>query len=504
MLERLTELENLFLTGKLELSLDNALLKLEQYDDFIIGQLLYMLKSNDFEFRKLALFIILKSNIFNNRLYFSIFSNLVSLKDFSLKKIYLEYFSKIEEETFIKFAYSLILALKDDFEMLEYFSEILELKSSNERASIFLFLLESFNLEASIIKKIYSYLSNKSSFRSITDIYENSSYFSDFINLLKKDKRLEISYDSLEDENSYLRKRLSIKDNISYFYNKDSSNYQLWISVSKEKEQYLNSLTGINFNALIHFPKNLMLYFEFISNEKKIPLRMDLYLSNEYDSSFLHYLLKEKEIDLIFVDEAFKLLFKTKFMLREESLFKIMNQSYLSYNFRDFEYLHIEEYMERIEDGDLLLIDIPISIFRKVHRDISLFKKIMKKIDESENPSNYFKKFNPILYQKDELEVFPQEDLEKIIKEYVIYLDKVYPHFILFINNSENKLINYFSYLLNDDFSKQNIRKEVIKRLIFISKYLRARNEEYVDILTSIAGYFKISLNDEFFEVLSK
>ncbi len=500
MIKQITEIENLLLQERLDFSLDNPIFKFETSNDLLVTHLKSFLDSDNLDFRKAAFFIIISSKIKENLLYSPMLKTVILLDDFEINKKFLLYMNNLDEKILINFLYTIVLTLEG--EKFTYFIDIISLKFSEERATLLFFLLESFQLSDTQIRQIYIYLFNKNKYKTIDEFYYKSPIIEKFIESLKEKELLKISYKDLENPDSLLRKKLKPSSTISYFYNEDEKHYQLWIHVSEEKANEISTLKGINFNTLIHFPGSLMLYFQFHTEYSVFPLKIDLYLPNRHDSAFLYHLLKEKKIDLVFINDNNEILKKFDFIFQDEILFKLMNQSWLSKNFRDFEWLHIEEYMDLIEKGEFYLIDIPVSIFRKVHFDISLFRKILKKIEGSHDMSLYFGKFSLTLYTENDLEVLNKKELEEIVKTYMSIIDKNFPYFILFISNANEDLIKYMSYLLNDDFSRKNITHEVIKRLIFITKYLKIRDIDYYEILEKIASKFKVELSEEFFKKL--
>ena len=503
MITQITQIENLLLQERLDFDFKNSLFNFskDRNNEFLIDHLKSFLENDNIEFRKAALYIILISEIKEKTLYAPMLSSIFLFDEVELRTKYILYMNRLDEKILINFLYTIILTLKD--EKLTLFIHIVIAKFTEERITMLIFLLESFQLTNPQFQQIYLYMYNGEQYKTIDHFYDNAPIIKEFTESLKEKDLIKISYKDFENPDSLLRKKLATKNIISYFYNEDEKRYQLWINVSDDKKNEIATLKGINFNALIHFPGSLMLYFQFHTEDSVFPLKIDLYLPNRHDSAFLYRLIKEKNIELIFINNN-QLIDKFNFAFNGEIFFKLINQSWLSKRFRDFEWLHIKQYMDKIEAGEFFLIDIPVSIFRKIHFDLSIFKNVINKIEGSNDMSLYFQKFAPVFYTENDLDVLTKEQLEDIVKTYISILDKNFPYLLLFISNLKEDAIKYMSYLLNDDFSKENITQEVIKRLIFIAKYLKLRSIPYYEILEKIALIFKIELPDKFFKKLDE
>jgi len=93
--------------------------------------------------------------------------------------------------------------------------------------------------------------------------------------------------------------------------------------------------------------------------------------------------------------------------------------------------------------------------------------------------------------------------LEILVRNYIVEVDKNYPYLMLYLSNVENSIIKYMSYLLPENFTEDDLKREVIKRMVFIAQYLNARGIIYYDIIKETAKKFKIELTEQFMNKLA-
>ncbi len=502
-IKHLNELENSYYEHKLNFDFANPLFKFEKHDETLLAYIKSYLENDDIDLKKLAIYIIICSNIKEKSILFNLFKTMIIFTDENIQKKYFLYLQNYKDEELEDFLYILSTKLKENDILL--FVKILTLKYSHARVTLAFFILETYSLEKNITLKIYQYLFQKEdqSIVTIEDFYNSSKTFKNMISDIQGKEIVKINNSDLQSEHSLLKKRLHFAGNVAYFYNEDLKEYQIWVRLSIIQARAFEAVNGIDFNASIDFPKNLILHFLFHTEYGDNPFKIDLFFGNISDASFVKNIIENKKINFIFVGDDFIPIKSFEFVFSGPVLYKLMNQAWLSYYFKDFEWLRLKEALQEVEKGEFLNIDIPISIFRKVHLDLSLFLQIFSVINKSKNVENYIRCLNPIFYTKKDIENIPEEKLEKIVKRYIIELDKIFPYLLLFLSNHNSLAIKYMSYFLKEDFTQEDIKSEVIKRIVFIAGYLNSRGIIYYEHVKKIGKMFNIDLTEKFMNKLA-
>ncbi len=499
-INKIEKIESLIYTNQLSFDFNNELFLFKKKSDILISSLQSYLISDDIDFRKAGVFIILKSKIYEKSLLFPLFKFMSEYEDKVVQNEFFVYLNN-NYELYLNFMYRLIYNLKE--EDIDYFIKLITVSSNEDNFVFPFFLLETYQLNENQIKKLYLYLfNNQLNLARIEDYYYNSNFINNFVESLKTDKKLVISYDDFQNNASLIQKKLRNNKSLGYFFNKDEEEYQIIIRLSNEELNYFDDVSNISFNAFIHFPKNLIFYFKF-ETEVNFDFKVDLYLDDIVDKNFLNDVLKNKIVKFIFVNEYFEISHSFDFVFAKEVLYKLVNQAVISNYFKDFEWIQLEENLSLIEDGKFVVVDIPVSLFRKIHYDLSLIKKTINLIEKKEDITLYFKHLNPVFYTKADFDILTSDDLEILVRNYIIEVDKNYPYLMLYLSNIENSIIKYMSYLLPENFTEDDLKREVIKRMVFIAQYLNARGIIYYDIIKETAKKFKIELTEQFMNKLA-
>jgi len=502
-IERLNEIENQYYKHSLDFNFANTIFFFKEYDDTLLAYLKSYFENEDMEVKKIALYIVFSSSVTEKSLLYDIFETVLLFNTPEIIKEYFKYIENFEESEFDNFLYVLSTKLRN--KELSFFISLLSLKYTQERITLMFFLLETYQLKQEDTISIYKYLFQKEneSILTVEDFYNKSELIKNFTDSLKGKEVLKLSYNDIDKKDSLLKRRLSKTGSVAYFFNEEMQEYQIWVRLSIVQVRAFEAVTGIDFNSTIDFPRNLLLHFLFHTEYGDNPFKIDLFFGNISDTSFIKHILENKKINFIFVSDDFIPIKSFDFVFSGPVLYKLVNKAWLSYYFKDFEWLRIKEALEEIEKGEFLQIDIPVSIFRRIHLDLSLFINTFNFINKSKNVENYIRSLNPVFYTKEDLENIPKEELEKIIRDYIIELDKTIPYLLLFLSNTDEGMIKYMSYLLNEDFSDENIKSEVVKRIVFIAGYLNARDIIYYDHIKKIAKMFKIELTEQFMNKLA-
>ncbi len=502
-IDRLNDIENQYYKHNLNFEFTNSMFFFKEYDDTLLAYLKSYFENEDLELKKIALYIVFSSSIFEKSLLYDIFETVFLFNTADITKEFFVFTENFDEKELDNFLYILSTKLKE--EELSFFIKFLSQKHSKERITLMFFLLETYKLKEEDTINIYKYLLKKedSSILTVEDFYNNSKLIKEFTDSIDGKEILKLSYNDIDKKDSLLKKRLNKTGSIAYFFNEEVNEYQIWVRLSLVQVRAFEAVVGIDFNSTIDFPKNLLLHFLFHTEYGDNPFNIDLFFGNISDASFIKHILMNKKINFIFVGDDFIPIKSFDFVFSGPVLYKLVNKAWLSYYFKDFEWLRLRDALFEIEKGDFLQIDIPISIFRRIHLDLSLFINAFTFINKSKNVENYIRSLNPIFYTEEDIENIPKKDLEKIIKDYIIELDKVIPYLILFLSNNNEAMIKYMSYLLNEDFSDENIKSEVVKRVVFIAGYLNSRNIIYYDHIKKIAKMFKIELTEQFMNKLA-
>jgi len=502
-IDRLNEIENLYYKHSLDFDFSNTLFFFKDYDDTLLAYLNSYFQNEDLELKKLALYIVFSSSVTESSLLYNIFETVLLFNYSEIFKNYLSFLEKFSDEKLDGFLYILATKLKE--EEISFFIDVLKAKYTNERITLLFFILETYQLKEDDTLKIYKYLFQKEdkSILTVEDFYNNSQLIKNFTDSIKGKEIVKLTYSDIDNNESLLKKRLEKTGSVAYFFNEEINEYQIWVKLSIVQVRAFESVVGIDFNSTIDFPKNLLFHFLFHTEYGDNPFNIDLFFGNLSDASFIKYILENKKINFIFVSSDFVPIKSFDFVFSGPVLYKLINKAWLSYYFKDFEWIRVEDALVKIENGDYLQIDIPVSIFRKIHLDISIFINAFNYINKSKNTENYIRSLNPIFYTDEDIENIPELELEKIISNYIIELDKTIPYLILFLSNNNEAMIKYMSYLLNNDFTEENIKSEVVKRIVFIAGYLNSRDIIYYDHIKKIAKLFKFELTEQFMNKLA-
>ncbi len=496
-------LEDAIYSGSIKEDINEPLYIFEQWSDYLTSIILSYLQSDDIEFRKVAVLIILASKSVEKKLFYPLFRAVLEWEQDYIHEIYLSYI-KDNSEQFTDFLYQTLLYVQPD--EMEFFIKVISSIKANHCDALLFYILEHLSLNENQIKTLYrALIGNENGVKTVKDFYFKSKRWSDLKDSLKTDRFLPIVYSDLEDENSFLRKKLSQAGRVSYFYNSDEENFQVWIKTPQDKKTLLNDLSGISVNFILPFPNHIALYFLFQTEESSYQIAINLDINNSYDSNFLSYLATEGSLRFLFVDDNFEVESYADFIFAEEIIPKFYNQLYISKYFLDYEWLTIERNLPLVENGELVIFEIPVSPVRKAYRDISLFDNIVNFLSKSSYVESYLFRFQPIFYKDDDFQFFGSEELlERTLREYITLMDAKYPFFILFFYNGEQGVVKYMSYLLSEDVTESALREEVIKRLVFSAQYLYSRGVIYYDYIMKIAKYFKIELTEQFMNRLAE
>lgn len=501
---QLEQIEQKLLSDQLTINLNEPLFcfkDFKKHEAILLSTVRSYISSDDLDFRRAGVCILLASNIKESALLYPLFMVMREMDDYDLRAGYKQYLLD-DPEKLIDFLYGMAQRLpKEDIDL---YIELLMLKDQGEYPVLALFLLETYTLEEHQVRRIYQYLmKNEGELKSLEAYYQEGKLFTDFINQLPGNEKLTIGYADIKDKTSLIHKRLPQVNSLGYFYNKDQEAYQIWIKLDLANMRLFDNVSAIDFNATIHYPKNLMLHFQFETEGGTLPFKLDLYLGNGFDRDFLSFLLKEKAIQFILIDDEQEIRKAFDFIFTGPVLYKLLNQSFISYHFRDFEWLKIKGGIEFIGGEDLVNIDVPVSVFRKIHRDYTLFDRVLEIVHNATDIVPFMKRFRPVFYTEQDHEVFNNEELETLVRAYIRGLDRHYPYLLLYITGSEHARIKYLSYLLPTEFTDADLQSVLVRRLFFIARYLHDRGIIFYDILVEIAKDFKIELPEKFMNKLA-
>ncbi|MBN2695582.1 hypothetical protein JXR93_13050 [bacterium] len=500
--KQLELLEDAIYNGSLGEDINESLYVFNEWDDYLTSIVLSYSQSDDIDFRKASVLIILASNHYEKKLFYPLFRVVMEWEQDDIRELYYLYVKNNTPE-FIDFLYQSLFYIQP--EEIEFFIKVISIVNTKESNALLFYTLEHLSLNDSQVRTLYKTLiGNESGIKTVKDFYFKSQKWSELKDGLKTDRFLSINYSDLEKKESFLRKKISQPGRVSYFYNSDEDSFQIWVNTPQDKKTLLNDISGISVNFILPFPNHIALYFLFQTEDNSYQIAINLDLNNSYDSNFLSYLATEGNLRFIFVD-GLEIESYVDFIFAEEIIPKFYNQLYIAKYFLDYEWLRIERNLPLVEKGELVVFEIPVSPVRKAYKDISLFNNICSFLEKSSYVESYLFRFQPIFYKEEDFQFFGSEDnLERNLRDYITLIDAKYPFFILFIYNGQHDAVKYMSYLLPENVTETVLREEVIKRLIFSAQYLDSRGIVYYEYVIKIAKYFNIELTEQFMNRLAE